>query len=53
MLTITDTTEMTTPQLVREFADHRVDAALGLTTAASHKRLGEVVDELRRRNVLN
>jgi hypothetical protein len=45
--------DMNTPELVCEFADHKVDGVLRNRSAEQHARLCEVVDELRERNVLD
>lgn len=47
--------ELTTPQLVREYADRKVMAATskGKRSYAEHHRLSEVVTELRVRKVLD
>ena len=52
-------TEMTTPDLVRAFADSRVWFAVNETTGPTkagntkHRRHCKIVDELRRRGVLD
>jgi hypothetical protein len=51
---MTNPTDMTTPQLVREFVSHKTADARGrLATAEEHARLGSIVDELRTRGVLD
>ena len=46
--------DMSTPQLVREFAEIKMASARGdRFTATMHVRLGDVVSELRRRGVLD
>lgn len=49
-----DAADMSTPALVREFTAIKCADARGeVTTDERHARLGEVVTELRRRNVLD
>lgn len=46
--------EASTPSLVRQFVEIKCAGARGeRTTAARHNYLGVIVDELRRRNVLD
>ena len=46
--------ETSTPELVREFSDLHVASATSMTfDFARHQRLGDVVDELRSRGVLD